>query len=121
MALLSLLCISLPHCNIMQCKSTFFVNIAYLCFLGSQPRVNVTVQRGDCTLASSPCVHSKNELIVSCKDSLSSSSVEWFVNGVHQGSTGARLRATVTGNYTCITTNVCGDVTNTTFIKGLLI
>lgn len=83
--------------------------------------MNVTVQRGDGTLASSPCVRSDNDLFVSCVDSLSGSSVEWFVNGVRQGSTGNRLRATVSGNYTCITTSTCGDVTNTTFIKGSLI
>ena len=81
--------------------------------------MTITVQRGDGTVVSPPCRRSDNDLFVSCADSASGSTVAWYINGVLQsGNTGSRQRATVSGNYTCVTTNVYRSVTNTVFIKG---
>uniref|UniRef100_A0A1X7U7C0 Ig-like domain-containing protein n=1 Tax=Amphimedon queenslandica TaxID=400682 RepID=A0A1X7U7C0_AMPQE len=84
--------------------------------LYSLPNV-ITVQRSDGTIVP-PCPHSDNDLFVSCGDSAPGSAVAWYINGVLQsGNTGSRQRATVSGNYTCVISNVCGSVSNTTFIK----
>ena len=86
---------------------------------GPLPNVTVSVQRGNGAIHNPPCLRSDNDVFVSCADSLSGSSVAWYINGVLQtGNTGSRQRATTSGNYTCVTTSTCGSVTNTTFIKG---
>ncbi|XP_019859850.1 PREDICTED: uncharacterized protein LOC109588100 [Amphimedon queenslandica] len=81
------------------------------------PDVTVSVQRGDGTIVDSPCLRTDNDLFVSCADSLSGSTVAWYINGALMSNTGSRQRVTVSGNYTCVMTSTCGSVASTTFIK----